>query len=397
MRRSASLLALAASFAAAAPASAATIEVKTISRNASPSVCTLWRAIQNANRDDNWNPGCDEGTGADTIRFDVDTDGKTIVIDEPLPEITGTLTIRGRGVEKTTISGGGQHRVFTLAEGATLVLESLTIEAGAAPAGNGGALLLLEGSTAILRECRIAGSEAANGGGVYVNEATLRIERCLIEGNAAAAQGGGILSRGGSVEIVNTTLSGNDADEGGGIAVVDAGSPGVTELYSVTLADNGADAGGNVLVANDSELWLRHTLLAQDAGGGNCDGPVTSLDHNLSDDASCDLAGDHDRENVAAGLAALASNGGPTRTHALQPGSAAIDAGAASCSDGQGAVLETDQRGAGFPRRTNGDGLPGVYCDIGAFEQLPEPAAAGGAAAAAALAGLARRRRARVP
>src|SRR5690606_1905396 len=220
--------------------------------------------------------------------------------------------------------------------------------------------------------------------GIYVDEATLRIERCLIEGNTAAAQGGGVLSRGGSVEIVNSTLSGNDAGEGGGIAVVDAGEPGVTELYSVTLADNGAEEGGNVLVANESELWIRHTLLAADAGGGNCAGPVGSLDHNLSDDATCDLAGDHDRQNVAAGIAALANNGGPTRTHALLPSSAAIDAGATSCTDGQGTILETDQRGPGFPRRTNGDGLPGVFCDVGAYEVLPEPAAAGSAAAAAA-------------
>src|SRR5690606_32203616 len=75
VRRSASLLALAASLAAAAPAFAADIEVKTIANDAPPSLCTLRRAIQNANNDDNWNPGCNEGSGHDTIRFDIDTDG----------------------------------------------------------------------------------------------------------------------------------------------------------------------------------------------------------------------------------------------------------------------------------------------------------------------------------
>jgi hypothetical protein len=55
-------------------------------------------------------------------------------------------------------------------------------------------------------------------------------------------------------------------------------------------------------------------------------------------------------------LAPLADNGGPTRTHALLPGSPAISAGS------NPANLTTDQRGAGFPR---------VYesaADIGAFE-----------------------------
>jgi hypothetical protein len=60
-------------------------------------------------------------------------------------------------------------------------------------------------------------------------------------------------------------------------------------------------------------------------------------------------------------LAALAYNGGPTRTHALLPGSPAIDAG----SNPQG--LNFDQRGTGFPRTF------GAAPDIGAFEVRPGP------------------------
>lgn len=381
----------------AAPALAANLEVKVMQNNAAPSQCTLRRAIQNANANNQGNIGCNGGSGADVITFDVDTDGGTLTLDEPLPAITGPLTIRGRGAKRTRVSGGGLHRPLTVDAGVTLVLESITIDAGDAGAGNGGALLLQPGAQLVLRDARITGSEAVHGGGIYADQATVRIERSLIDGNTAADQGGGLLSRGSAVEIVNATLSGNSADEGGGLAVVDAAGPGTTRLRSVTLANNGASAGGNAFVAGGSELEARHALFALAFAGGSCDGPITSLDWNLADDASCDLAGTNDLDGVAAGLATLADNGGPTATHRLQAGSAAIDAGDVRCRDPQGVELETDQRGPGFPRRTDGDGLPGFECDIGAFEAVPEPGAAGSAAAALALAALARRRRLRVP
>jgi hypothetical protein len=51
-------------------------------------------------------------------------------------------------------------------------------------------------------------------------------------------------------------------------------------------------------------------------------------------------------------------NGGPTRTHALLPGSPAIDAGDPNPVD----PPEWDQRGPGFPRIVNG------IIDIGVFD-----------------------------
>jgi hypothetical protein len=83
-------------------------------------------------------------------------------------------------------------------------------------------------------------------------------------------------------------------------------------------------------------------------------------------------------------LLPLAANGGPTRTHALTPGSPAIDAGNNLAS------LTSDQRGAGFPR------VVGAAADIGAFEgavpvlparpPVPAPAASGWALGVMALA-----------
>ena len=65
----------------------------------------------------------------------------------------------------------------------------------------------------------------------------------------------------------------------------------------------------------------------------------------------------------------LAFNGGPTQTHALVPGSPAIDAGGAVCTDANGNPLLTDQRGK--PRIVDGNGDGTARCDIGAFEFFP--------------------------
>jgi hypothetical protein len=66
---------------------------------------------------------------------------------------------------------------------------------------------------------------------------------------------------------------------------------------------------------------------------------------------------------AALNLGPLQDNGGPTMTHALLPGSVAIDHVPASmCLDENGDPLTTDQRG--FPRDDS-------MCDVGAFEVQP--------------------------
>lgn len=391
MRSLGSAFVLAACLTGAAGAGAAVIVVEAdfILVGGNSPLCELDEAIQSAN-DDFPIGGCDEGNGADVIRFDVA--GGTIEVPQELPAIEETLTIEGPGAGQLTLDAQLGSRILTVDAGVAFTLQGLTLAGGAPTAGNGGALLALPGSNVTLRDCRITGSEAPNGGGIYVDQATLRVERCLIDANTAAAQGGGLLSSGSAAELVNTTVSGNSAVAGGGLAAVDAGAtPGTTSLHSVTFADNGAEE--SVFVAGGSQVAARHTLFS----GPNCNAPITSLDFNLADDPSCGLDGPGDVQGAPTGIAALAANGGPTASHALQPTSAAIDGGDTSCRDAQDVVLATDQRGPGFPRLTNGDGLPGTYCDIGAYE-APEPGAGAAAAAVAAvLAALARRRSDRLP
>jgi uncharacterized repeat protein (TIGR01451 family) len=75
--------------------------------------------------------------------------------------------------------------------------------------------------------------------------------------------------------------------------------------------------------------------------------------HNLDSGNTCGFVEPGDLQNTDPLLGPLANNGGPTQTHALLPGSPAIDAGG-EC------IAFPDQRGVVRPQ--------GAACDIGAYE-----------------------------
>ena len=103
-----------------------------------------------------------------------------------------------------------------------------------------------------------------------------------------------------------------------------------------------------------SSQILINTIIANNPGG-DCSGGVTSLGYNLDSDGTCGLNATGDKSNVDPKLGPLEDNGGPTPTHALRPGSPAINhIPAEDCE------VTTDQRGVPRPQ--------GPRCDIGAFE-----------------------------
>jgi hypothetical protein len=211
-------------------------------------------------------------------------------------------------------------------------------------------------------------------------------------GNGGA---GGVGAAGGAIvspsTIVNSTISGNIATggAGGGGQGSSNGTQGASHaggldieqpstLASLTLADNavvGASASGGNLVVH-AAITLADTVIAQghpSGGSGSCvhGAAVTDAGHNLEDTSpsQCGLsAGNADQVGVSAGLASLASNGGPTQTLALLPGSGALGNGGACTDPTQTNMpLTVDQRGLARP--------PGA-CDIGAY-QLQPPAGSG--------------------
>src|SRR5262245_6302075 len=185
------------------------------------------------------------------------------------------------------------------------------------------------------------------GGGIY-NSGTLTLRNSTVSGNKLIpfidGFGAGIFNSG-TMLIDNSTISGNyiDGFEGfaGGIL-----NQGMLQIRFSTVTNNyflgfcGYGSG----IANGGNLILHDTIVAGNPAG--CNGS----------DLLGSYTGDHNLVGGNPRLGPLAYNGGHTQTHALLPGSPAIDAG-----DNTGAP-PYDQRGPGFPRIVNGT------IDIGAYE-----------------------------
>ena len=184
--------------------------------------------------------------------------------------------------------------------------------------------------------------------------------------------------------ITNSTISGNTAGEhGGGISQSIRGS---LNINSSTITDNHADGDGGGLRLTPSEgFHISHSLVSGNTASGDGAEIVAMSPQSSPVTHEFNIFGVDNQSGVvgftpgptdivpAAGVdigdildPMLADNGGSTPTHALVPGSLAIDAGQADCTDAGGNPLTTDQRGS--PRPVDGNGDSVAACDIGAFE-----------------------------
>jgi hypothetical protein len=175
--------------------------------------------------------------------------------------------------------------------------------------------------------------------------------------------------------ITNTTISGNEAESG---AAIESGCN--LQLFNSTVTDNiastdsVADAGGGggdaIEIIHQEGKFSATSTLIYNPGVVRADlyffhgttnlGTISKSLIFAPDPSTPPLPPDT-MIGVDPLLDVLANNGGPTRTHALLPGSPAIDAGSNPLG------LTFDQRGPGFPRTF------GAAPDIGAFEVRPGP------------------------
>jgi CSLREA domain-containing protein len=252
------------------------------------------------------------------------------------------------------------------------------------------------------------------GGGIY-NDGNLTLTNSTVSDNSIYGEfsvGGGIRHSNGEATLTNSTVSNNSVGGylhfcGGGINVWGVNPSNLT-LTNSTVSGNTSSSGGGICFRAMANSYLTLTnstvsgnIATEGSGGGirsrsltlantivadnvvdNCSDSVESLGYNLTDDDSCGLTAPSDLVVSDAMLGPLADNGGPTETHALLPGSPAIDAGSVDCPP-----PDTDQRGVTRPQ--------GASCDIGAVEYLPEPHRTSTMIAGAAFLGLLYRRRAR--
>ena len=320
--------------------------------------------------------------------------------------ITKDVTIQGQGAQHTIVqahqeAGKATDRVFFIAEGATVTIQAMTIRHGSPTEGlrSGGGIQ--NQGTLTLAYSVVSDNLANCGGGLWNNGGVLTVVNCTIRDNTAdgvAAPGfncgsGGAIKNveGGTLTVINSTLSHNHAQgKGGGLHVsckskatltnctisdnhaVGRGGgihfKGVVTLNHCTIAGNSAKgvvrgegigdpAGGGISIRGT--LHFSNTMIANNSPDGDCFlgslGVIATNSHNLIEDGSCpsDYSGDPN-------LGPLADNGGDTQTHALLPGSPAIDAVPA-----RNCIGHTDQRGEARPVAQIS---PDPSCDIGAFE-----------------------------
>jgi CSLREA domain-containing protein len=276
---------------------------------------------------------------------------------------TGALVLSN--VEASDNAAGGPGGGVFASGNASVAVSAAHVVGNSAIGGPGGGMF----ESAVVGDTTIDGStfdgNAAFGslaGGLYVSQGgVLTLRGSTFSANQAtgvASLGGGIYnsSAAGST-VVNSTFSGNLAgNQGGAFYAVSQ-----VAFTNVTFSDNGAPGAGGAVFNGGGGVTLVSTILARSTAGGQCGGGAfTSGGNNLDDGSSCALAGPRDQSGLDALLGPLQDNGGPTLTHALLPGSPAIDAGNGP------ACPPSDQRGVTRPTDGNGDGV--AACDVGAYE-----------------------------
>ena len=269
------------------------------------------------------------------------------------------------------------------------VLTGTTVSSNVATMWGGG---VYSAGVLAATEATLSSNRADIGGGIYaVGEST--ITRSSIFANSARIGGGG--QNFGHFTISNSTISGNVASAGGGgldilgTAAPGGGLSGITLITRTTIAGNVGSPGG---IANaGSIVQTDQTILAGNRRPDNTVSECTStpgalatglfnpIDTIVGVDPGCALyqVALVSPQNAAFGLRTIASNavftsligpladnGGPTLTHALLPGSLAIDA---VVDRGLAGACAVDQRGLARPIDGDGDGRAG--CDVGAVEQ----------------------------
>jgi hypothetical protein len=300
-----------------------------------------------------------------------------------------------------------------ISNAATLTLHDCTVSGNATVHGGG----IQNSGTLTLIDSTVSDNRAEkNGGGISGGGGTVTLIRSIVSSNAAS-KGGGIL--GITVRLIDSTVSNNTATQGGGIYIVGTDMFDLDPAIAVnsTVSGNAASTtGGGIFNDVAAELILVHTTVAENTApsgssifnngrGRPGDNAVTiasrshpdpvgpglvtvsnsvlsgqcgtkspaewhSKGHNIeSPGDTCGFDQGTDQVDVTAGelnLGPLRDNGGLTETHALLPGSVAINKiPAAECVDADGQSLMTDQRGQ--PRPEAG----GTMCDVGAFEVQP--------------------------
>ena len=179
--------------------------------------------------------------------------------------------------------------------------------------------------------------------------------------------------------LTNSTVSGNRSDRrSGGIL-----ANGDVYIHNSTVTHNTARGLGGGVTVSQGELIVENSIIAGNTDDGAAPDlrlepeVLATINHSLigvADNLESLIDGARNLLGTAAIpldplLGPLADNGGPTQTHALLPGSPAIDGVIMTPT----LITPFDQRGTPFLRLA--DGGAGLLLDMGAYEAQVAPSA----------------------
>ncbi len=318
-------------------------------------------------------------------------------------DITANIHIFGAGIDDTIIDANNVDRIFDIFGDVIVTIEDLTLRHGDSADGDGGAIRNSTG-TLNLNNVRFVSNTGANGGAL-ANAGTAVLKGVKFEENIADGVGGGIYQSGfGNLQLIESTLHQNTAEMTGGAIHNESASltidrstlsnnetvggqggaiynqaTGQTNVTNTTLSGNVAAQGaaiytesditvtnatvvknigaGSITVMNAGSVAIKNSILLEN-NGTNTNQPLNSLGFNIEDGTNAFNLSTGDQTNANnfhTTLGDLSNNGGPTQTHALLFGNAAINAGTSD------AAPSVDQRNV--TRDSN--------VDIGAYEFVP--------------------------
>jgi CSLREA domain-containing protein len=292
----------------------------------------------------------------------------------------------GGGLDNNSFGGSGNanNSMARMTINRCTISNNIVMGNGGGISNNGGILIVNDSTIRDNKGGQFA--DSVQGGGIYnnasdlnlpgVESARLEVNRSLITGHSVMTDGGGIYHLFGNMTISNSTLSDNEAKRnGGGIYIANTFTRFSTNrIVHTTITKNRAYAndssipsfgfgGGGIMNGNPANpsgvvtTLLENSVIAANGNGGNCyNSGLLVKQGNLLGDDSCNNSGEVAGPSYTAaqiGLGELKYNGGATLTHALLPGSLAINAGVTAL------CTAVDQRG--YTR-------PATGCDAGAFE-----------------------------
>jgi hypothetical protein len=344
--------------------------------------CTLRDAISAANLNVAVG-GCNAGSaaGTDTLQLELPrpyTLTATFGSDEDANasgdlDVTSSIVVQGVNATQTMIIGPEFDRVFDVLSPGALTINDVTVVGGsvAATASPYGGVVRKGPNTALtVNRSVLRGGTAVQGGAVYASgSGVLTLNRIAIFDNLATYGGGISLQQGTGIEAVlnNLTLSGNTAITSGGGLYASSWF----RLKNSTIARNRSGPGGGGIHyggASTTGVNLANSLLIDNTRSGG-----------LADDLQCNSSQLGSRSYTMIGaisncmfasfsgipsssdarISPLFDFGTGVPTHALMPGSAALNAGNPSSSNANTACLSSDARGVSRS----------APCDVGAYEQ----------------------------